>query len=75
VTFLIGEFLMPKLKTHKGTARRFSVTGSGKLLRTKHGKSHLRRNKSKRAARQYDEMLSVARPDRERVKKLIPYGA
>jgi len=66
---------MPKLKTHKGTARRFSVTGSGKLMRTKHGKSHLRRNRSKRAARQYDEMLSVARVDVERVKKLLPYGA
>lgn len=66
---------MPKMKTHKGTARRFSVTGSGKLMRTKHGKSHLRRNRSKRAARQYDEMLSVARVDVERVKKLLPYGA
>jgi large subunit ribosomal protein L35 len=63
------------MKTHKGTARRFSVTGSGKLMRTKHGKSHLRRNRSKRAARQYDEMLSVARVDVERVKKLLPYGA
>ena len=67
--------MMPKLKTHKGTAHRFSVTGSGKLMRTKHGKSHLRRNRSARAARQYDEMLSVSRADRERVKKLLPYGA
>ena len=66
---------MPKMKTHKGTAHRFSVTGSGKLMRTKHGKSHLRRNKSKRSARQFDEMLLVARADRERVKKLLPYGA
>jgi large subunit ribosomal protein L35 len=66
---------MPKMKTHKGTAHRFSVTGSGKLMRTKHGKSHLRRNRSKRAARQYDEMLSVSRADRERVRKLLPYGA
>jgi large subunit ribosomal protein L35 len=65
---------MPKIKTHKGTAHRFSVTGSGKLMRTKHGKSHLRRNKSARAARQFDEMLSVARADRERVRKLLPYG-
>lgn len=65
---------MPKMKTHKGTANRFHITGSGKLMRTKHGKSHLRRNRSARAARQYDEMLSVSRPDRERVKKLLPYG-
>ena len=66
---------MPKMKTHKGTANRFSITGSGKLMRTKHGKSHLRRNRSARAASQYDEMLSVARADRERIKKLLPYGA
>ncbi len=66
---------MPKLKTHKGTAHRFHITGSGKLMRTKHGKSHLRRNRSARARRQYDELLPVAVPDRERVRKLIPYGA
>ncbi len=66
---------MPKLKTHKGTAKRFGVTGSGKLVRTKHGKSHLRRNRSDRARREYDEMLLVSRADRERVRKLIPYGA
>lgn len=66
---------MPKLKTHKGTANRFHVTGSGKLMRTKHGKSHLRRNRSDRARRQYDELQPVARADRERIRKLIPYGA
>jgi large subunit ribosomal protein L35 len=66
---------MPKIKTHKGTAHRFQISGSGKLMRTKHGKSHLRRNRSKRACRQYDEMLVVARADRERIRKLIPYGA
>ena len=32
---------MPKLKTHKATARRFQVSGSGKIMRTRHGKSHL----------------------------------
>ena len=71
-----GETLsMPKMKTHKGTARRFHVTGSGKLVRTKHGKSHLRRNRSARAARQYDAMLPVSGADRQRVQRLLPYGA
>jgi large subunit ribosomal protein L35 len=65
---------MPKMKTHKGTAHRFHVTGTGKLMRTKHGKSHLRRNRSNRARRQYDDLLSVAPADRERIKKLLPYG-
>jgi large subunit ribosomal protein L35 len=65
---------MPKLKTHKATARRFSVSGNGKLMRTRQGKSHLRRNKSARAKRQYDEMLVVAAVDVPRIRKLIPYA-
>ena len=65
---------MPKLKTHKATARRIQVSGNGKLMRTRHGKSHLRRNRSKRAKREYDEMFSVSRADAPRVRKLIPYA-
>jgi len=37
-----------KLKTHKATSKRFRLTGSGKLVRTKGGKNHLRRRTSKR---------------------------
>jgi large subunit ribosomal protein L35 len=37
---------MPKLKTHKGTAKRFRLTKRGKLMRMKAGRSHLRRKKS-----------------------------
>ena len=40
-----------KLKTHKATAKRFRLTGTGKLVRTKGGKSHLRRRTSKRTKR------------------------
>jgi len=39
---------MPKIKTHKATAKRFKVTGRGKLRRTKQRRSHLRRKKSNR---------------------------
>ena len=65
---------MPKIKTHKATARRMQVSGSGKLMRTRNGKSHLRRNRSKRAARQYDEMQSLASVDTARIRRLIPYA-
>jgi len=41
-----------KMKTHKATAKRFRLTGTGKLMRTKGGKSHLRRRKSKRTKAQ-----------------------
>jgi large subunit ribosomal protein L35 len=66
---------MPKLKTHKGVKVRFHVTGSGKLMRTKGGKSHLRRRKAKRTKRLYDETIPVSPADRPRVRRLIPYGA
>ncbi|MFN8522644.1 MAG: 50S ribosomal protein L35 [Chloroflexota bacterium] len=65
---------MPKLKTHKGAARRMQYSGTGKLMRTRQGKSHLRRNKSKRAARDYDEMHTVAHGDLKRLKRLMPYA-
>ena len=65
---------MPKVKTHKATARRFQVSGSGRLLRTRHGKSHLRRNRSARAKREYDEMQTVAAVDVPRVRRLLPYA-
>ena len=65
---------MPKLKTHKATARRMQVSGSDRLLRTRQGKSHLRRNRSARAKREYDEMLAVAPADQKRVRLLLPYA-
>jgi len=65
---------MPKIKTHKGAQSRFHITGSGKLMRTKGGKSHLRLRKSKRAKRLYDETIAVSPSDRVRIKRLLPYG-
>jgi large subunit ribosomal protein L35 len=65
---------MPKLKTHKGAQKRFSITGSGKIMRTKVGKSHLRVNKSKRAKKDFDEMIQLSPKDTKRIKRLIPYG-
>jgi len=65
---------MPKIKTHKGVKGRFHITGTGKLLRTKGGKSHFRRRKAKRVKRLYGEMIPVSPSDRARIKRLIPYG-
>ena len=65
---------MPKLKTHKAAARRFEYTGTGKLVKTRHGKSHLRRNRSARAARDYDEMMPVFPGDLKRLKRMMPYA-
>lgn len=63
-----------KLKTHKATAKRFRVTGTGKIVRTKGGKSHLRRRSSKRVKRQWDKMLVVGeKATQRRIRRLAPY--
>ena len=65
-----GKF---KLKTHKATSKRFRLTGSGKLVRTKGGKSHLRRRTSKRTKVQLSEMIPVkGRGLIKRIKRLAP---
>ncbi len=65
---------MPKIKTHKGAQSRFHITGSGKIMRVKGPKSHLRRRKSKRVRRLFDETIPLSVSDRIRIKRLIPYG-
>jgi len=65
---------VPKIKTHQATAKRFKLTGSGKLVRTKGNRSHLRRNRSKRTKRAAWKMLEVETPGEiQRVKRLAPY--
>jgi large subunit ribosomal protein L35 len=63
-----------KMKTHKATSKRFRVTGSGMLVRTKGGKSHLRRRTSERTKRLLSEMLPVkGHGIIQRVKRLAPF--
>ena len=63
-----------KLKTHKATSKRFRVTGGGVLVRTKGGKSHLRRRTSKRVKQLFSEMVPVkGRGIIQRVHRLAPY--
>lgn len=63
-----------KLKTYKAASKRFRMTGTGKIMRTKGGKSHLRRRKSPRTKKQFTEMLEVTAPgEKKRVQHLLPY--
>lgn len=63
-----------KLKTHKATSKRFRLTGSNTLVRTKGGKSHLRRRTSDRTKALLSEMLPVEGQGIEkRVRRLAPY--
>jgi large subunit ribosomal protein L35 len=63
-----------KLKTHKATSKRFRLTGSGVLVRTKGGKSHLRRRTSRRTKALFTEMIPVkGEKIIQRVVRLAPF--
>lgn len=63
-----------KLKTHKATSKRFRLTGSGVLVRTKGGKSHLRRRTPKRTKALFAEMVKVkGEKTIQRVNRLAPH--
>lgn len=65
---------MPKLKTHKATAKRFKVTGKGKLVRSHMPKGHLRRRRSKRLKRELNrETTVVLHEQRKKIHQLAPY--
>ncbi len=65
---------MPKIKTHRGAAKRFKVTGSGKIKRYKGFKSHLLTGKSSKRTRSLRQSGLVADAQLENVKKLLPYN-
>lgn len=65
---------MGKIKTHKATSKRFKVTGTGKLMRTRQGKSHFRRKKPSRVKALFMEMSEVqGKGVQKRIRKLAPY--
>ncbi len=63
---------MPKIKTHKGAQDRFHITGSGKIMRMKIGKSHLRRKKPKSVRRMYDNKMVLHPSVEKRIRKMLP---
>ena len=62
---------MPKFKTHKGTAKRVKVSGSGKLLRERAGKRHLLEKKPSTTTRRLAGIVEIASPDAKRIKRLL----
>ena len=65
---------MPKIKTHKTAQKRFKVSATGKILRPKGGKSHLRRKKSSRVLRAFDKSFEVTtRGEKKRISRLAPF--
>ncbi|PKK91618.1 MAG: 50S ribosomal protein L35 [Candidatus Wallbacteria bacterium HGW-Wallbacteria-1] len=62
---------MPKLKTHKGAAKRFTVTGSGKVKRGKAFHSHILTKKSRKTKRNLAQATLVSKADEKQIKGLI----
>ena len=62
---------MPKMKTHRGAAKRFKVTGSGRILRRKAFRSHILEKKPSKRTRRLAREAEVTGGDRAQVRKLI----
>ena len=65
---------MPKIKTRRGAAKRFTVTGSGEFKRNKAFKSHILEKKSPKRKRNLRKATLVAGADFGRVKNMLPNG-
>lgn len=65
---------MPKMKTKKSAAKRFKVTGSGKISRSKQGRRHLLSHKTSKRKRNLRQGGLVSESDFKRVKLIIPYA-
>ena len=64
---------MPKMKTHRGSAKRFKKTGTGQLKRGRAYTSHLFANKTTKAKRHLRKATTVAAVEAKNIRKLIPY--
>ena len=62
---------MPKMKTHKGAAKRFKITGSGKITRRKANLNHILEKKSPKRKRRLGRTTEVIGGDRDRVERLL----
>ncbi len=64
---------MPKLKTHRGAAKRFSLTGTGKVKRSKAYTSHILTTKTRKRKRNLRKSTILDKRDTHNIKRLIPY--
>ncbi|MCD4670703.1 MAG: 50S ribosomal protein L35 [Actinomycetia bacterium] len=62
---------MPKIRTHKGAAKRFKVTGSGKIIRRKAFKGHILTKKNAKVKRRLGNDVEVSSADTKKVKRLL----
>lgn len=73
MNFIERRIVMPKLKTHRGAAKRFKVTGSGKIMRYKAYKGHLLTGKSPKKMRTLRKSVCVPDVLLPNIRKMLPY--
>ena len=66
---------MPKMKTHRGAAKRMKATATGRLKRHKANKSHILTKKTTKRKRRLRKPDLVAKSDEKRLKRMLPYGS
>jgi len=65
---------MPKIKTHRGAAKRFKLTATGKVKRSKAYASHILTKKTRKRKRGLRQASLINARDERNIKKLLPYG-
>ena len=63
-----------KLKTHRGAAKRFKVTATGKIIRSHSGKRHILGTKAPGRMRKLKKLTSVSKADTLKTKQMLPYA-
>ena len=66
---------MPKMKTHKGAAKRFRFTGTGKIVQSQGRKGPFRRRKAGRLLQQLDKLKPTHSGNERMIGVAMPYGA
>ena len=64
---------MPKMKTRRAAAKRFTVTGTGEFKRNKAYKRHILEKKSQKRKRNMRKAALITAADHERVRRMLPY--
>jgi len=65
---------MPKLKSHRGAAKRFRSTASGRFKRNKAFKNHILTKKTTKRKRKLDTPTLISAADQKSVQRMLPYG-
>jgi large subunit ribosomal protein L35 len=66
---------MPKMKTHRGAAKRVKKTGTGKLKRMRAFKSHILTKKTQKRKRRLRKSTLVSKADHKKLNTILPYGS